>query len=65
MLSWLQSNTQSESLEHARARARDRAEQATEASAAYTPPSKDGLEVEELSAEEFMRLFQPNQDKAA
>ena len=63
MLSWLQS-AQSESLEHARERARERAEQAQEAGFNNTPPSKDGLEVEEISAEEFMHLFQ-QQDKAA
>ena len=63
MLSWLQTTTESESLEHARARARERAEQAAEAS--YAPPSKDGLEVEEISAEEFLHLFQNSQDKAA
>jgi hypothetical protein len=65
MLSWLH-QTKSETLEHAQARARERAETvAREPVGGYAPPSKDGLEVEELSAEEFMRLFQPNQDRAA
>ena len=65
MLSWLNQN-KSETLENAQARARERADQMTrESSATYAPPSKDGVEVEELSADEFMRLFNPNQDKAA
>lgn len=65
MLNWL-NNTKSETLEHAQARARERADKvAQESVASYALPSKDGLEVEELSAEEFMRLFQQGQDKAA
>lgn len=64
MLSWLH-NTKSETLENAEERARERAEQGRESSNVYAPPSKDGLEVEELSAEEFMRLFQSDRDKAA
>jgi hypothetical protein len=64
MLSWLHQN-KSETLEHAQARARERAEKRAEFAGSYAAPSKDGLEVEELSAEEFMRLFQPDHDKAA
>ncbi len=63
MLSWLYQH-KSETLEHAQARARERAE-TVEPAAFYAPPSKDGLEVEELSAEEFMRLFQSGRNKVA
>lgn len=65
MLSWLH-HTKSETLEHAQARARERADKvAQEPVGSYALPSKDGLEVEELSAEEFMRLFQSDRDKVA
>ena len=62
MMSWLNQN-KSDALQHAEERDRERAEQA-EPSASYSLPTGDGLEVEELSAEEFMRFFQ-QQDKAA
>lgn len=63
MLSWLQPQ-KSDALANARARARERAEQeAREQAGAYSAPCRDGLVVEEISAEEFMRLFQ-QEDKA-
>jgi hypothetical protein len=65
MLSWLHHNAKSETLEHAEARSRERAEASRESAASYAMPSKDGMVVEELSAEEFTRLFGTKQDKAA
>jgi hypothetical protein len=64
MLSWL-NPPKSAALANAQARARERAEQEVrEQASAYSAPSQDGLVVEEVSAEEFMRLFQ-QRDRAA
>lgn len=64
MLNWLQPQ-KSDALANAQARARERAEQQVrEQASADAIPSRDGVVVEEISAEEFMRLF-PAHDKAA
>lgn len=54
MLNWRHSQ-KSDALEQARARARQREE---EQGAGHCRPSGDGMVVEEISPEEFMRLFQ-------
>jgi len=60
MLNWLHPQ-QSDALENARARARERASQVeSERASAGAAPSREGLVVEEISAEEFMRLFRPD-----
>jgi hypothetical protein len=64
MLNWLHPQ-KSNALEQAQARARERARQSEqEQVGGHGAPSQDGLVVEEISAEEFMRLF-PQGDKVA
>lgn len=56
MLGWLHSR-KSETLEKARARARERARATGATEDSDTPPGSEGLVVEELSADEFLRLL--------
>lgn len=64
MLSWLHPQ-KSDALEHAQARARERArESEKDQVGSHAVPNRDGLVVEEVSPEEFMRLYQQG-NKAA
>jgi len=62
MLNW-RNHQKSEAVEQAEARARERARLAREEQDGM--PNRDGLVVEEISPEEFMRLFQQHGGKAA
>jgi hypothetical protein len=63
MLNWLQ-RPKSEVLEQAQARSRERARQpAGEAPESFALPSDEGLIVEEISPEEFMRFLRHEDGK--
>lgn len=58
MLSWLYTQ-KSDALEQAQARARERAREREDAQpGGHAAPTREGLVVEEVSAEEFLRLYQ-------
>lgn len=61
MLSWFNPH-KSQTLENARLRARARLEKQEPLPAEL--PSREGIVVEELSAEEFLRLFRQNDPSA-